>query len=171
MLSPKPPGSLPNPGQADDSRWTHKDAQQHAVRQPPYVVNVQPAGNKLVSGDPMPRAPRKCSWSGCENRITHTRYCTDHTVHGWTGRSHATGAQHQAWRTAVLKRDKGMCQLKLTGCTHRATQADHIINVKAGGGQYDVDNGQGACEPCHKQKTQQESIDARRKIRRIPKPE
>lgn len=119
----------------------------------------------------MPRAPRKCSIIGCENRITNTRYCADHTVHGWTGRSHAQGAQHRAWRTAVLKRDKGICQLKLNGCTVRATEADHITNVKSGGEKYNVDNGRAACTHCHKQKTQQESIEARRKIRRIPKPE
>lgn len=143
-----------------------KEAQSKTSSPTPYVVSVQPAGNNSASGDPMPRAPRKCSIIGCENRITHARYCPEHTVHGWTGRSHAQGAEHRAWRTAVLKRDKGLCQIKHAGCTHRATEADHITNVKSGGAQYDVDNGRAACTHCHKIETQQQSIEARRKIRR-----
>lgn len=112
----------------------------------------------------MPRAPRQCSKPGCTNRITRQRYCDDHPQHGWTERSHATGAQHQAWRTEVLKRDKGICQLKYEGCTHRATQADHTINVKSDGDRYDVNNGQAVCTPCHDKKTRRESIAG--KIRR-----
>ncbi|MFI8569632.1 HNH endonuclease [Rhodococcus sp. NPDC078407] len=40
-------------------------------------------------------------------------------------------------------------------------QADHIINVAAGG-QERIDNMQAACEPCHTAKKQQESAAARR---------
>lgn len=123
------------------------------------------AGQANEREDHMPRAPRKCSWSNCENRIANTRYCAEHTVHGWTGQSHTSDARHQTWRKAVLKRDKGMCQIKDTGCTHRATEADHILNVKSGG-TYDLENGQAACSPCHKKKTQRESIEAQKKIRR-----
>ena len=109
----------------------------------------------------MPRAPRACPVPGCQNRITHRRYCETHTTYGWTGRSHATGAAHDRWRKAVLTRDKHQCQLRYSTCTGKATEADHIINVKAGGNRTDVTNGQATCTNCHKRKTQAEATAAR----------
>lgn len=105
----------------------------------------------------MPRAPRQCPHPGCDNRITNTRYCDDHTTHHWTGRSHAHGAEHEAWRKTVLTRDHWTCQINGPTCTRRAKIADHITNVKAGGARYDPNNGQAACQPCHTAKTQQEA--------------
>lgn len=106
----------------------------------------------------MPRAPRQCPHPGCDNRITTTRYCPEHTVHHWTnGRTHAADADHKTWRAAVLRRDHGLCQTRGPGCTRRATIADHITPVAEGGARYDVNNGSAICGPCHKAKTQTEA--------------
>ncbi|WP_136032472.1 HNH endonuclease signature motif containing protein [Microbacterium sp. PF5] len=113
----------------------------------------------------MPRAPRQCPSSGCDNRITTTRYCEEHTVHHWTGRSHATGTEHAQWRKTVLARAKGTCEIRGPRCTHRATDADHRVPVAEGGARYDPDNGQAACTPCHKAKTQQEAARGRARRR------
>lgn len=116
----------------------------------------------------MPRAPRKCPHPLCENRIPgggNARYCPTHTQHGWTGRSHAHGTQHAKWARQVKARDR-TCQLRYQGCTGAANEADHIINVKAGGARYDLTNGQAACTPCHKLKTKREAATARAILRR-----
>ncbi|WP_432443779.1 HNH endonuclease [Paenarthrobacter nitroguajacolicus] len=81
----------------------------------------------------------------------------------WKGERRTTTAAHKTWRLAVLQRDNFTCQLKLNGCTVKATQADHKHNVKSGGAEHDVNNGQAACTNCHKQKTQAESLQARRR--------
>lgn len=106
----------------------------------------------------MPRAPRRCPHPGCENRITNTRYCEDHTTHHWDRPGNQRGPEHYRWRKAVLTRDKGVCQIRGPHCTHRATEADHIINIAEGGAEFDIDNGRAACAPCHAEKTKQEAI-------------
>ena len=105
----------------------------------------------------MPRAPSKCGREGCETRGTG-RYCPAHKS-GWNSGSapRTSTAGHKAWRTAVLARDKGACQIRGPRCTGRATIADHIVNMAAGGAEYDVDNGQAVCATCHKVKTQREA--------------
>ncbi|WP_419775705.1 HNH endonuclease [Microbacterium oxydans] len=105
----------------------------------------------------MPRAPRQCPTPGCDNRITTTRYCDEHTIHHWKPRSHTAEHGHQAWRSAVLRRDKGLCKTQGPHCTHRATEADHITPVAEGGARYDITNGAAICSPCHKAKTQAEA--------------
>lgn len=87
-----------------------------------------------------------------------------------TGSSYRTGAGHAKRKAIVLARDKGRCQLRYPGCTGKGTEADHIINVAAGGREH-IENMQAACESCHTAKTQQESAAARRanqKKRRHP---
>lgn len=113
----------------------------------------------------MPRAPRQCPTPGCDNRITTTRYCDEHTVHHWTRPGNQRGGEHARWRRAVLARDKGVCQIRGPQCTRRATEADHITNIAEGGAEYDTANGQGACEPCHKAKTQREAQRGRERAR------
>lgn len=67
------------------------------------------------------------------------------------------------WRAAILKRDKGHCQINGPGCTGRATEADHVVNVAAGGAEFDPDNGQAACPTCHKAKSLAEATEGRRR--------
>lgn len=113
----------------------------------------------------MPRAPRQCPTPGCDNRITTTRYCDEHTVHHWDRPGNQRGSEHARWRRAVLARDKGICQIRGPKCTRRATEADHITNIAEGGAEYDIANGQSACEPCHKAKTQREAHRGRERAR------
>lgn len=59
---------------------------------------------------------------------------------------------HPAWRQAraqTLERDGYECQLRLKGCTGKATQADHIIPVAEGGPPFELANLRAACEHCN----------------------
>lgn len=60
---------------------------------------------------------------------------------------------HRRWRAGVLHRDQHRCQLHLTGCTQRATEADHITELADGGAELNISNGQAACANCHNRKT------------------
>lgn len=105
----------------------------------------------------MPRAPRKCPRPGCDNRITNTRYCEEHTEAHWSrGPDRTNTRAHKTWQTAVLRRCKHRCEIRGPRCTGVATIADHII-PNAEGGTTTLDNGQGTCPPCHADKTKQEA--------------
>jgi 5-methylcytosine-specific restriction protein A len=105
-----------------------------------------------------PRALKKCGRDGCEERVTGRTYCLEHSV-GWASgpKPRTSTAGHKAWRAAVLARDNGACQIHGQHCTGRATIADHIVNVAAGGAPFDLDNGQAVCARCHMAKTQREA--------------
>nr|WP_296763847.1 HNH endonuclease signature motif containing protein [Rhodococcus sp. (in: high G+C Gram-positive bacteria)] len=69
-------------------------------------------------------------------------------------------------RPQVLKRDRAKCQLAYGGiCIVKATEVDHIKNVKRGGGN-GLDNLQAVCVECHKRKTWSESYEARMQTKR-----
>lgn len=82
------------------------------------------------------------------------------------------------WRTLILKKANGECAgckkihyketLERVGDSYERVQtkqrnvfnsmeADHIKPIFLGGDEYDVDNGQALCLPCHKKKTAKES--------------
>jgi 5-methylcytosine-specific restriction protein A len=119
----------------------------------------------------MPRAPKKCGRTSCTNRVTGTTYCPEHQPIGWTsgGRSRTDTAEARAWRKAVLDACGWRCQIRGPRCLGRATQADHIRNVAAGGAEHDIANGQGACKPCHDEKTQREAAAGRAQARSTPR--
>jgi 5-methylcytosine-specific restriction protein A len=105
----------------------------------------------------MPRAPRKCPKPGCETRITNQRYCDEHMPINWAyGTDRTSTPLHREWRSAVLQRCGGRCQIRGPKCTTTATEADHIIPV-AEGGTYTLSNGQGTCHTCHQAKTRDEA--------------
>lgn len=115
----------------------------------------------------MPRAPRRCPGDrgNCTNLITNTRYCEEHTI-AWAGQrsrsSTLTGTA--AWkrvRLEVLMRDDYRCQLREAGCTGKATQVDHRVNIAAGGAELDPANLQSACPRCNARKAQREATAAR----------
>lgn len=113
----------------------------------------------------MPRAPRKCPKSGCENRITSTRYCPDHTTYGWStdSRARTTTPEHRAQRLRILGRDHWQCQLRYpTRCVGKATEMDHRTPVHLGGAD-DDHNMQAVCKPCHAKKSSDEGNQARRR--------
>ena len=101
----------------------------------------------------MPKAPRRCPRRGCTNRITHTRYCPDHTKH-WAGPRTASSrsTNTQAWRTirtAILDRDQHTCQIRGPRCTGYANQVDKVKPAVAGGDPLDPHNLRAACGNCN----------------------
>ncbi len=112
----------------------------------------------------MPRAPKKCGREGCEVRVAGARYCPAHKSQWEYNRAPRTStAGHKAWRLAILNRDHWFCQIRLPGCTRRATIADHITAVAFGGAQYDLGNGQAACQSCSDEKSKGEATEGRRR--------
>lgn len=61
------------------------------------------------------------------------------------------------YRKPVMRRAKGLCQIKGPRCIHRATQVDHIHR----GDDHRLDNLQAACRSCHADKSAQEGVQAR----------
>lgn len=119
----------------------------------------------------MPRAPRRCPGDNyeCDNLVTTTKYCPDHT-RVWAGKRTSSSklTSTAAWkhlRIQVLKRDKHRCQVGGPGCTGRADQVDHIISTAAGGAPLDPDNAQAICSACNARKAQAESAAAQRRRR------
>ncbi|WP_043737687.1 HNH endonuclease [Nocardia asiatica] len=113
----------------------------------------------------MPRAPRKCPKPGCENRITNTAYCAEHTTYGWStdSRKRTSSPEHRAQRLRILERDGYRCQLRYPNrCVGTATQMDHKTPVYRGGSD-DDSNMQAACRPCHAKKSSDEGNQARRR--------
>lgn len=51
-------------------------------------------------------------------------------------------------RAKVIKRDGGICQLQLDGCTYTATTADHIVR-RRDGGDASMSNLRAACRSCN----------------------
>ena len=82
-------------------------------------------------------------------------------------RPRPSSAEAQRFRVGVLQRDGYVCQLQLPGCTHRATEADHVLAWEQGGTNA-LANGQAVCSSCHKIKTQQEAQAARAAWKRKP---
>jgi 5-methylcytosine-specific restriction endonuclease McrA len=55
-------------------------------------------------------------------------------------------------RVQILERDRGLCQLRLEGCTVIADEVDHVIPISAGGGLYDPENCRAACRHCNRRR-------------------
>ena len=112
----------------------------------------------------MPRAPKQCAHPECETRIIGRTHCDEHKPINWqrTGATRTGTAAHKKWRHSVLYRDRWTCQIKGPRCEIRATQADHIVNVAAGGPEFALSNGQAVCGPCHRAKTATEARSGRR---------
>ena len=91
------------------------------------------------------------------------------------GRSRTDTGVARAWRQAVLDRCGWRCQIGGPRCAGTATEADHVVPVAEGGAEYDLANGQGACGPCHSEKTKVEAARGRARLpkyrqRRSPEP-
>jgi 5-methylcytosine-specific restriction protein A len=141
-------------------RRRNRDKGQRDVGQGPH-----PAGFPSTAGRMMPRAPKKCTHPECETRVIGKARCPEHPVIKWKsgGQSRTSTAEHRAWRKFVLDRDHWWCKIKGPTCTGRAKQADHKVPVAiAPHLEYDVENGQAACDPCHARKTAMEGVSARK---------
>jgi 5-methylcytosine-specific restriction endonuclease McrA len=60
----------------------------------------------------------------------------------------ARGNAHEPDRQRILARDGYRCQLRLPGCTGRATHVDHIV-PRGVGGTDDDSNRRAACAACN----------------------
>lgn len=80
------------------------------------------------------------------------------------GPTRTTTPEHKARRTRVLRRDRFRCQIRGPKCLGRATICDHILALALGGTDTD-ENCQAVCSACHKEKTQQEAAEGRRRWR------
>jgi 5-methylcytosine-specific restriction protein A len=63
-------------------------------------------------------------------------------------------------RQVVIQRAGGLCQDE-SGCTHKGSDVDHIVNLAAGGS-HDLNNLRLLCTWHHKRKTSEEAADARK---------
>lgn len=57
--------------------------------------------------------------------------------------------QWQKVRLLVLHRDRHLCQMRLDGCTVKATTVDHIVELMHGGPRLDPSNLRAACKHCN----------------------
>lgn len=70
------------------------------------------------------------------------------------------GGSTRRWRRTrhpILIRDRGLCQLRLPGCTLTATTIDHITPVSAGGTD-DPANLRASCAPCNTRRGDDQSL-------------
>lgn len=74
----------------------------------------------------------------------------------WAGDPRTTTAAWRKLRKRALVRDGHRCRT----CGAPANEVDHIVNV-AEGGSDELENLQALCPPCHRRKTQAESLGAR----------
>ena len=85
-------------------------------------------------------------------------------------RSDATyNAEYRRNRKICLERARWRCEIRLEGCTRRATQADHITPVSRGGG-HGLGNLRAACESCHRKVTAQQGGGFRAAAKADPQP-
>lgn len=56
------------------------------------------------------------------------------------------------FRLTILERDKGLCTVRLQGCTTRAEEVDHIIPLSRGGPRYDPANCRASCGWCNRKR-------------------
>ncbi|RBP03821.1 HNH endonuclease [Roseiarcus fermentans] len=61
--------------------------------------------------------------------------------------------EHKAWRAEVIARAGGVCQGPGCGRREQRMFADHIVEIRDGGGLTDPANGQCLCGSCHTAKT------------------
>jgi len=113
-----------------------------------------------------------CRKGGCGALIDAPGYCDKHAPlkSGWN-RSHGTKNSTErgydyAWqqlRKRILRRDKGLCQIKGPTCRYVAREVDHKVSKASareqGWSDAEIDdesNLQSACSPCHAAKTKAE---------------
>jgi len=84
--------------------------------------------------------------------------------HNWDSSRRPDNPPHwHLLRAQVINKAGGICQDE-SGCTHKGSDVDHIVNLAAGGN-HDLDNLQLLCKWHHKNKTSQEAAQARVPIR------
>ncbi len=72
----------------------------------------------------------------------------------WSGSGRS--AEFVRNRPRAMRRDGGLCQLRLEGCLGLASEVDHQVGLARGGSDR-LDNLQAVCVSCHQKKTQGEA--------------
>lgn len=75
----------------------------------------------------------------------------------------------QAWqavRRRCLERDGFRCQIRLEGCSGRASAADHVVELEDGGAPFDLGNLQAACRSCNTAKRNRRVAERAKAVRR-----
>ena len=98
------------------------------------------------------RAPRRCG--KCTAIAIDQGRCEDHPIVPWERPSANSRALSRSdrwtFKKDVLRTANHTCAM----CGAEATEADHIIEIAAGGAARDsAGNGQALCGPCHSKKT------------------
>ena len=100
----------------------------------------------------MPTAPaRLCSHPGCNKLAKHSHRAAYDERRG-SASARGYDRHHQRWREMVLHRYPYCRQCDMEGRVTLATEADHVIPLRKGGG-WALENGAGLCHSCHSQKT------------------
>jgi 5-methylcytosine-specific restriction protein A len=113
-----------------------------------------------------PRAPKRCGYPGCDERVTAVTYCDTHRKQrAWqnsTGHGRTSTREWRQTRTRILERDHWICYL----CGQPgADTVDHKTPVAQGGSEHDDNLGAVHDNPCHRRKTASEGHEAMRAIR------
>lgn len=92
---------------------------------------------------------------GCKQKLTgrRTRWATNECRHKSVNHFYVIKGHSATIRYVLFKRDGGECAKCGEVVMH--WDADHIIEVRHGGGGCGMDNYQTLCKPCHKIKTKE----------------
>lgn len=113
-----------------------------------------------------PNGRNLCRW--CQQEVPKGRitFCSDGCVHEWSLRTNPSYLRNATW-----KRDKGICKTCGRQCKRNGTgnadswYADHIVEVREGGGQCGLENMQTLCHACHCAKTKEHHPANKQKLR------
>lgn len=127
-------------------RYTHDPG-----RTPPVPDFKLPIYKRWITSQDLPvREKRHCSW--CNGPIPkgsgRRKWCGKECVKEFLLRSDGVFVKN-----ALAERDNGRCAACKDPVWH--WEADHIVEVRDGGGCCGLDNYQTLCVPCHKAKTRQ----------------
>ncbi len=92
----------------------------------------------------------------CDKKILDGRrtYCSDSCSIKFWEKYNYQGTAWSTLRSAVLMRDKYLCQDRFRKGSHTpATEVDHVAEIQDGGDEFDEANCLSTCSECHLEKT------------------
>lgn len=95
--------------------------------------------------------PKPCLHHGCAATVRNGSWCPVHAPPQPTTAERGYGGSWARTSARIIQRDGGVCQLRLSGCTVRATTTDHVV-PKLHGGSDEDGNLVAACRHCNSSK-------------------